>query len=76
MPLQIEINSEFEQALNLLEYSSQHMFITGKAGTGKSTLLNYAYEHTNKRVVLLAPTGVAALNIKGQTIHRFFWFSH
>ncbi len=74
MPLQVEINSEFEQALHLLEHSSEHLFITGKAGTGKSTLLNYAYEHTNKKVVLLAPTGVAALNIKGQTIHRFFGF--
>lgn len=74
MPLQVEINPEFEHALNLLEHSNEHLFITGKAGTGKSTLLNYAYEHTDKRVVLLAPTGVAALNIKGQTIHRFFGF--
>jgi len=74
MPLQVEINPEFEHALNLLEHSKEHLFITGKAGTGKSTLLNYAYEHTDKRVVLLAPTGVAALNIKGQTIHRFFGF--
>ena len=74
MPLQVEINQEFQKALDLLENTTQHLFITGKAGTGKSTLLNYAYEHSSKRIVLLAPTGVAALNIKGQTIHRFFGF--
>lgn len=71
MPLQVEINPEFQKALDLLEGTNQHLFITGKAGTGKSTLLNYAYAHSAKRIVLLAPTGVAALNIKGQTIHRF-----
>ena len=74
MPLQVEINPEFQKALDLLEGTHQHLFITGKAGTGKSTLLNYAYAHSAKRIVLLAPTGVAALNIKGQTIHRFFGF--
>ena len=74
MPLQVEINPEFQKALDLLEGTNQHLFITGKAGTGKSTLLNYAYAHSAKRIVLLAPTGVAALNIKGQTIHRFFGF--
>lgn len=74
MPQQIEINPEFEQALNIIENSSRHLFVTGKAGTGKSTLLEYCYNNCNKNMVLLAPTGVAALNIKGQTIHRFFGF--
>ncbi|MEM6397361.1 MAG: PIF1 family DEAD/DEAH box helicase [Bacteroidota bacterium] len=50
------------------------LFITGRAGTGKSTLLRLFRQTTSKRVVVLAPTGVAALNVKGQTIHSFFGF--
>lgn len=57
-----------------MEESDRHIFITGKAGTGKSTLLNYFRQTTNKEVAVLAPTGVAALNIQGQTIHSFFGF--
>lgn len=74
MPLQLEINDEFAQAVDLIENSRQNLFITGKAGTGKSTLLDYCYNHSQKNLVLLAPTGVAALNVRGQTIHRFFGF--
>lgn len=59
-----------------MENSSQNLFITGKAGTGKSTLLTYFRRHTKKKVVVLAPTGVAALNVQGQTIHSFFKFKH
>lgn len=55
-----------------MENSNKNIFITGKAGTGKSTLLQYFREKTNKQVVVLAPTGVAALNVKGETIHSFF----
>jgi len=51
-----------------------HLFLTGRAGTGKSTLLTYFRKHTAKKHVVLAPTGVAALNVKGQTIHSFFGF--
>jgi ATP-dependent exoDNAse (exonuclease V) alpha subunit len=50
------------------------VFITGKAGTGKSTLLDYFRNHTRKKLAVLAPTGVSALNVKGQTIHSFFGF--
>ena len=57
-----------------MEESQQHLFITGKAGTGKSTLLDYFSQSTKKVPVMLAPTGIAALNVKGQTIHRFFNF--
>ncbi|MBP8745877.1 MAG: AAA family ATPase, partial [Syntrophorhabdus sp.] len=57
-----------------METSSSHVFITGKAGTGKSTLLDYFRQTTSKDVAVLAPTGVAALNIQGQTIHSFFNF--
>ena len=70
----IEITEEFNQALNLLENTSSNLFITGKAGTGKSTLLEFFRNNTSKNVVVLAPTGVAALNVKGQTIHSFFRF--
>lgn len=70
----IEINPDFARALDLLENTQKNLFITGKAGTGKSTLLQYFREHTAKNIVVLAPTGVAALNVKGQTIHSFFHF--
>jgi ATP-dependent DNA helicase PIF1 len=70
----IEINKEFRKALDLLQKTSKNVFITGKAGTGKSTLLEYFRQNTKKKVVVLAPTGVAALNVKGQTIHSFFKF--
>ena len=69
----IEINPEFSHALKLLE-QRKNLFITGRAGTGKSTLLSYFRQWTKRRVVVLAPTGVAALNVGGQTIHSFFGF--
>lgn len=70
----LDLNPEFLKALEILENSNRHAFITGRAGTGKSTLLNYFRERTRKQVAVLAPTGVAALNIHGQTIHSFFGF--
>lgn len=70
----IEINDRFRRALDILENTDKSIFITGKAGTGKSTLLSYYRNSTRKKVVVLAPTGVAALNVKGQTIHSFFGF--
>jgi ATP-dependent exoDNAse (exonuclease V) alpha subunit len=70
----IDINDEFKQAIDLLENTNKNVFITGRAGTGKSTLLNYFCKYTNKKFVVLAPTGVAALNVGGQTIHSFFGF--
>ena len=70
----IELNAEFKQALELMENSGKSVFVTGRAGTGKSTLLTHFTETTHKKVVILAPTGVAALNVKGQTIHSFFKF--
>ena len=57
-----------------MEDTDRSIFITGRAGTGKSTLLNYFRHVTKKKVAVLAPTGVAALNVKGQTIHSFFRF--
>lgn len=70
----IELNEEFIKSLHLLEHTTKNTFITGKAGTGKSTLLDYFRNTTKKKVVVLAPTGVAAVNVKGETIHSFFGF--
>jgi ATP-dependent DNA helicase PIF1 len=72
--MKLDLNPQFQEAIQLMEDSNQHLFITGKAGTGKSTLLDYFCKHTKKSPVVLAPTGVAALNVKGQTIHSFFNF--
>ena len=68
------MSREFEDALNEMEKGQDHLFITGRAGTGKSTLLQLFKSTTNKKGVVLAPTGVAALNVQGQTIHSFFSF--
>ncbi len=70
----IKLNTDFRKYLDFLEKEVEHVFLTGKAGTGKSTLLRLFVESTKKNVVVLAPTGVAALNAKGQTIHSFFRF--
>ena len=75
MPL--DLNPIFQKTLHLLEETNKNIFLTGKAGTGKSTFLEYFRAHTKKKVVVLAPTGVAALNVGGQTIHSFFgWKPH
>ncbi len=66
------LNTAFTEAFEILENSQQPLFITGKAGTGKSTFLDYFRKTTRKKIAVLAPTGVAALNINGQTIHSFF----
>jgi ATP-dependent DNA helicase PIF1 len=71
---EIEINEQFRHALDVMETSNRSIFVTGKAGTGKSTLLAHFCRNTTKRPVILAPTGVAALNVRGQTIHSFFNF--
>ncbi len=65
-------NFEFQNALQLITHTRQSVFLTGKAGTGKSTFLKYICEHTKKKHVVLAPTGIAAINAKGVTMHSFF----
>lgn len=72
--MDIQLSNEFINAVNLIEESGKNVFITGNAGTGKSTLLNYFTRITKKNYAVLAPTGVAALNVGGQTIHSFFGF--
>ncbi len=71
----LEITPTFEKAMSLMENTNQNVFITGKAGTGKSTLLKHFRSQTKKNIVVVAPTGVAAVNVNGQTIHSFFKFS-
>jgi ATP-dependent exoDNAse (exonuclease V) alpha subunit len=70
----LELSTEFKEAYKIMNESSDSVFITGKAGAGKSTLLLYFCQHTKKNYAVLAPTGVAALNVDGQTIHSFFNF--
>jgi ATP-dependent DNA helicase PIF1 len=70
----IEITDEFRELLDLCDNTNEHVYVNGKAGVGKSTFISYFMDNTKKRCVLLAPTGVAALNIGGQTVHRFFSF--
>ncbi len=74
IPSDFQLTPEFSKALDLMENSQQHLFITGNAGTGKSTLLQYFKEKTKKKIVVVAPTGIAAINVGGQTIHSFFRF--
>jgi len=65
-------NPELELAKNFIENTHRNVFLTGRAGTGKTTFLRYVKEHSQKRLVVVAPTGVAAINAQGVTIHSFF----
>lgn len=65
-------NREFRDVWNLIEHTNRSVFMTGKAGTGKSTFLRYITENTRKNFVVLAPTGIAAVNVGGVTMHSFF----
>jgi len=65
-------NKEWQDALQLVNFTRRSLFLTGKAGTGKSTFLRYVAEHTKKKHVILAPTGIAAVNAGGATLHSFF----
>ena len=65
-------NKEWQDALQIVNYTRRSLFLTGKAGTGKSTFLRYVSENTKKKHVILAPTGIAAINAGGATLHSFF----
>jgi ATP-dependent DNA helicase PIF1 len=71
---ELDINQQFQTAFNLIVESGGNVFITGRAGTGKSTFLAWLRDTAAKSLAVLAPTGVAALNVQGQTIHSFFRF--
>lgn len=68
----MEMNEESILAWNIIEKTSANLFLTGKAGTGKTTFLKQLKEKSPKRMVVLAPTGIAAINAGGMTIHSFF----
>ena len=68
------LNDHFKEIIALFENSSKNIFITGKAGTGKSSLIRHLKKNTKKNLILLAPTAIAALNINAKTIHSFFNF--
>ncbi len=70
--MQFQSNPQLELAYNFLQYTNQNIFLTGKAGTGKTTFLRNLKKQSPKRMVVVAPTGVAAINAGGVTIHSFF----
>lgn len=72
--MESKLDQQIIDILDQIERSNENIFITGEAGTGKSTLLELFRKKTKKRVVTLAPTGMAALNVNGETIHKFFKF--
>jgi ATP-dependent exoDNAse (exonuclease V) alpha subunit len=74
LPEDFELSDEFITAFNAIEKTKKNLYITGEAGTGKTTLLKYFRHNTKKKFIVLAPTGIAAINSHGQTIHSFFRF--
>ena len=71
--MRYELTDEFQLVLDLLGVESPRLlFVTGSAGTGKSTLIDVLRDELDRNLVVVAPTGVAALNVRGQTIHSFF----
>ena len=65
-------NAELQNALQIIQFTRRSLFLTGKAGTGKSTFLRYITANTKKKHIVLAPTGIAAINAGGSTLHSFF----
>ena len=68
----MEMNAELSLAWDFIENTGTNLFLTGKAGTGKTTFLRELRERSPKRMIVLAPTGIAAVNAGGMTIHSFF----
>lgn len=73
--MRLSRTEQFDRALELMQHGGPFTFITGRAGTGKSTLLTHFREQTKLIAPVLAPTGIAAINVQGETIHRFFHFA-
>jgi hypothetical protein len=71
----MQTNKELDLAFKFVQFTGQHIFLTGKAGTGKTTFLKKLKENSPKRMIIVAPTGVAAINAGGVTIHSFFQLS-
>src|SRR3546814_15228473 len=66
-------NTAFTQAVSFVNHTNSTIFLTGKAGTGKTTFLKYIRQHSYKKMAVAAPTGVAAMNAGGTTLHPLFW---
>ncbi len=76
LPDDLDLNDDFLTAFDTIENTKKNLYITGEAGTGKTTLLKYFKSQSKRNFVVLAPTGIAAINSGGQTIHSFFNFPH
>ena len=74
LPVDFKFTKDFKEAFKLLNDTEKNIFITGNAGTGKSTLLEYFRKETNKNYAIVAAQGITALKAKGETIHSFFKF--
>jgi tRNA A37 threonylcarbamoyladenosine biosynthesis protein TsaE len=72
MPVSTSENKELQLANDFVKYTGCNIFLTGKAGTGKTTFLHNLQKNTAKRMIITAPTGVAAINAGGVTLHSFF----
>lgn len=71
--IQIDLdNKEFQETLQIIKFTRRSLFLTGKAGTGKSTFLRYVRANIKKKTIVLAPTGISAINVGGSTLHSFF----
>lgn len=68
----LHMTREFERAIDAIKREKTHLFVTGRAGTGKSTLLKLLRDTVSQKMAVVAPTGLAAVNVGGQTIHSFF----
>src|SRR5690606_12432 len=66
-------HTTFAQAVSFVNHTNFNLFLTGKAGTGKTTFLRYIRQHSHKKMAVTAPTGVAAMNAGGTTLHALFW---
>ncbi|MGO1243320.1 MAG: helix-turn-helix domain-containing protein [Sphingobacterium sp.] len=73
LPIVDDKNTAFMQAVAFVNQTNQNLFLTGKAGTGKTTFLKYIRDHSYKKMAITAPTGVAAMNAGGTTLHALFW---
>jgi len=72
----MKFSEELNVAWDFIEHTNRHVFLTGKAGTGKTTFLRYLVQNSTKRCAVVAPTGVAAVNAGGSTIHSFFQIAY
>ncbi|MBI3317191.1 MAG: AAA family ATPase [Candidatus Omnitrophica bacterium] len=76
LPVDFERSDEFQQCYEIVEKTEKSVYVSGVAGSGKSTFLTFLRQNTRKNLIVLTPTGIAAVNIQGQTIHSLFKFPH